>query len=156
MNIFYLDTDIELCARFHCDKHVVKMILESAQILCTVLWLNQIEAPYKPAHAKHPCVLWANESLSNWIWLKDLAKALNDEYRYRFNHRYNHKSFDIITSLETPPIPDIGLTKRPQTMPDAFKQEDPVKAYQAYYRLHKKNIARWTKRQVPPWFFLDC
>lgn len=57
MNIFYLDDDIETCARYHCDKHVIKMILESAQILCTVLWINQIPAPYRSTHKHHPCVI---------------------------------------------------------------------------------------------------
>jgi hypothetical protein len=152
MNIFYLDPDIRQCARFHCDKHVVKMILESAQILCSVLWLHHIKAPYKPTHMRHPCVLWANESLSNWLWLKELACALNEEYKYRFNHKSNHKSYDIISGLEIPPIVDLGLTKRPQTMPDEFKQEDPVEAYRQYYKICKQHIGHWTKREIPAWF----
>lgn len=152
MNIFYLDSDITQCARFHCDKHVIKMLLESAQILCSVLWKNQIKAPYKPTHLNHPCVLWANESLSNWVWLKELAYALNEEYKYRFNHTSNHKSYDVIFNLEIPPIPDHGLTERPQTLPDEFKQKDPVKAYRQYYKLRKSHLAYWTKREIPKWF----
>jgi hypothetical protein len=35
MNIFYLDKDPIKAAEYSCDKHVVKMILESAQMLCT-------------------------------------------------------------------------------------------------------------------------
>lgn len=151
MNIFYLDSDVTQCARFHSDKHVIKMILESAQILCSVLWLHQIEAPYKPTHLNHPCVLWANESLSNWIWLKKLAYALNEEYKYRFN-RNNHKSYDVILMLEIPPIPDYGLTKRPQVLPDELKQEDPVIAYRHYYKIYKRHLGHWTKRDVPDWF----
>lgn len=152
MNIFYLDEDITKCARFHCDKHVIKMILESAQILCSVLWMHDVKAPYRLTHIHHPCVIWANESLSNWLWLKDLAKALNDEYKYRFNHEKNHKSYDVILNLEVPSIIDHGLTERPQVMPDEFKQVDPVKAYRAYYKARKREIARWTKRDIPAWF----
>ena len=63
MNIFKLDATPELCAQVHCDKHVSKMILESAQMLCTVFWSNNQTAPYKPVHAKHPCTLWAGASL---------------------------------------------------------------------------------------------
>lgn len=152
MNIFYLDSNIETCARYHCDKHVIKMILESAQILCTVLWLHDIPAPYRPTHRSHPCVLWANESLSNWLWLKELAQALNKEYQYRFQHQNNHKSYDVILTLETPPLADLGITKRPQVMPPEFEQDDPVQAYRAYYRDRKRPIAHWTKRKMPEWF----
>lgn len=152
MNIFYLDADIKQCARFHCDKHVIKMVLESAQILCSVLWLHQIKAPYKPTHLSHPCVLWANESLSNWLWLKELASALNEEYKYRFNHKKNHKSYEVISSLELPPILDRGLTKRPQVLPDEFKHNDPVKAYRQYYKIGKQHLGHWTKREMPKWF----
>ena len=84
MNIFVLDTDIEICSQYHADQHVVKMILESAQMLCTVLNKNGIRAPYRSTHSNHPCTLWAGASLENWRWLRDLALALNQEYRYRF------------------------------------------------------------------------
>lgn len=153
MNIFYLlDADIAQCARFHCDKHVVKMILESAQVLCSVLSLYHIETPYRPTHLKHPCVIWASESLSNWLWLKNLAGALNEEYKYRFNHTKNHKSYDVILKLETPPMIDLGLTQRPQVFPDEFKQADPVEAYRHYYKARKQHLAQWTKREKPYWF----
>lgn len=152
MNIFYLDKDIKACAHYHCDKHVIKMILESAQILCSVLWLNHIEAPYKFTHRHHPSVLWANESLSNWYWLKNLAGALNEEYQYRFNHSKNHRSYDVILSLRPPPIDDIGLTAVPQVLPDEFKQSSPVLAYRQYYAYKKSHFARWTKRAVPQWY----
>lgn len=152
MNVFYLDRDIQTCAYYHCDKHVIKMILESAQILCTVLWMHQIEAPYRPTHQRHPCVIWANESLANWCWLRDLAAALNEEYKYRFNHDKNHRSFDVIQSLPMPPLIDRGLTDLPQAVPDEFKQLDPVAAYRQYYRERKSHFARWTKRSAPFWF----
>ena len=152
MNIFYLDSNVDTCARYHCDKHIIKMILESAQILCTVLWMHNISAPYRKTHQYHPCVLWANESLSNWLWLKDLATALNKEYQYRFDHQKNHKSYDVILSLENPPLPELGLTKRPQAMPHEFKQTNPVKAYRAYYKNCKRHLAYWTKRSTPEWF----
>lgn len=155
MNIFYLDDDIRHCAQFHCDKHVIKMTLESAQILCSVLCINHIKAPYKATHLKHPCVIWANQSLSNWLWLKALAGALNDEYKYRFNHTKNHKSFDVILSLEIPLIPDLGLTERPQALPDEFKQNDPIQAYRDYYQSRKQHLAQWTKRGKPYWFVLS-
>jgi hypothetical protein len=156
MNIFYFDLNIELCAQSHCDSHVVKMILESAQILCTVLWMNGMEAPYKPTHTKHPCVLWANQSLSNWIWLKDLAGALNEEFKYRFDHQLNHKSYEVILSLPTPQLADLGLTDFIQAMPEEFKHQDPTVAYRQYFIGQKMHLAKWTKRQVPDWIPKRC
>jgi hypothetical protein len=152
MNIFYFDEQIEVCARNHCDAYVVKMILESAQILCTVLWLNDISAPYRPTHRNHPSVAWANRSLANWNWLKQLAGALNEEYKYRFNHTRNHKSYDVILSLPTPPIADIGVTPIVQVMPEEYQQENPVEAYRQYFKARKSHLARWTKRDIPHWF----
>lgn len=154
MNIFYLDENKNTCARYHCDAHVVKMILESAQILCTVLWINHIPAPYRPTHKAHPSVLWANHSLSNWIWLKHLAEALNQEYRYRFNHEKNHKSYDVIATLQSPPIPDLGLTEMPQVMPNEYRHQNPVIAYRQYFTACKVHLAKWTKRDIPYWFTL--
>ena len=79
MNIFVLDTDIKKCAQYHCDKHVVKMILESVQMLCTALNKKGFTTPYKSTHVKHPCVLWVESSHDNFLWLKNLTLALNDE-----------------------------------------------------------------------------
>jgi hypothetical protein len=155
LNIFYLDADFSKCAEFHCDKHVIKMLLESAQILCSVLWMNEVPAPYKATHLKHPCVIWANESLSNWLWLKNLSHALNEEYKYRFERSKNHKSYDVILSLEVPPLLDLGLTNRPLVMPEEFRLVDPVEAYRLYYKINKQSIGRWTKREVPNWFLLE-
>lgn len=152
MNIFYLDEDIETCAQYHCDAHVIKMILESAQILCTVLWINNIPAPYRSTHKNHPCVLWANHSLSNWNWLKDLTIALNKEYQYRFNHQHNHKSYDVVLTLTPPPLPDLGLTKITQAMPEEYQNRDPVLAYRQYFMARKSHLAKWTKRGIPPWY----
>ncbi len=67
----------------HCDQHLIKMILESTQILSTVLHLNDIKTLYKPSHQKHPCVIWTGQSLQNWLWLRKLTCALNEEYKYR-------------------------------------------------------------------------
>ena len=85
MNIFVLDKDIVKCAEYHCDQHANKMILESVQMLCTALNKKGFSTPYKSTHIKHPCVLWVEASYDNFEWLKDLAIALNDEYKYRFN-----------------------------------------------------------------------
>jgi len=128
------------------------MILESAQILCAVVNENGLESPYRTTHVHHPCTLWAGESLSNWLWLKKLTKALNDEFKYRYNHTKNHKSYDVVKGLPTPPIEDKGLTEFPQAMPEEYRTEnDPVTAYRKYYAGEKLKFATWTKRRKPKW-----
>jgi hypothetical protein len=152
MNIFVLDKNIDACAKAHNDKHAVKMILESTQMLCTTVNLTGGESPYRTAHKNHPCTVWARESLSNWRWLRDLTLALNDEYKYRYNKSVDHKSAAIAKSLQEPDIPDVGLTPFAQAMPDQYKNSDPVKAYRDYYMGEKQHIATWTNRQKPGWY----
>jgi hypothetical protein len=153
MNIFILDSDINECAKYHNDKHVVKMILESAQMLCTAVNLSGGDAPYRSTHKNHPCSIWVRESLSNWRWLRDLTLALNDEFKFRYDKDTDHKSAIIVKSLEEPNISDVGLTPFPQAMPDEYKGEDPVDSYRRYYVKDKHHIAKWTKRRVPEWYF---
>ena len=76
MNIFVLDEHPYKAAKYHCDKHVVKMILESARMLCTVHRRYALWAPYKPVHQKHPCTLWVGESVQNYSWMILLVHAL--------------------------------------------------------------------------------
>lgn len=152
MNIFFLSENIEDCARYHADKHVVKMLLEYAQILCTVNNSTGVHSPYKSIHRNHPCVKWVMESLDNWLWLRELAGELNTEYQYRFGHIKNHKSFDIITSLDLPNLDRNGITERPQCMPEVLQvPNDPVQAYRLYYLVEKKPLLKWSKRNVPDW-----
>ena len=108
MNIFVLDYDIKKCARYHCDKHVVKMILESAQMLSATVRLNGVNQGYAITHKNHPCSKWARESISNWKWLRKLASELNREYKFRFERKNNHKSYDLIQELTIPKIKDKG------------------------------------------------
>jgi len=153
MNIFVLDRDVRTCARYHADQHVGKTILESAQMLCTVMWLHGIEAPYKSTHVKHPCTLWAGKSLSNWEWLRRLALALNDEYRYRFARGDDHESAQVVRWLAPPPIEDLGLTEFAQAMPAEYRvREDAVAAYRRFYVEDKSRFVTWTRRRMPKWF----
>ena len=153
MNIFILDRNIKTCARYHADQHVVKMILESAQMLCTVVNRNGGRAPYKSTHPKHPCTLWTGRSLSNWRWLRRLALALNQEYRYRYGTASDHKSARVIQELPFPEIADIGLTEFAQAMPAQYRVPgDAVQAYRRFYIGEKARFAKWTRRRPPRWF----
>jgi len=154
VNIFFLDRDMGRAARYHCDQHIVKMPLETAQILCSVLHRYGIDAPYMATHAKHPSVLWAGDSAAHYRWLREFGKALCGEYTVRYGRR--HKCEDVIDSLPAdPPLPNRGWSDPPQAMPEEYRGEDAVAAYRRYYRADKavfagKGPARWTGRRVPP------
>lgn len=150
MNIFILDNNPELAAEMHCDKHVNKMILESAQMLCTVLG-----GPYKPTHRNHPCTRWIAESQANAEWVMSLAWHLNNEWRDRYGHNRNHKSWDVIRGMDDADLvgklPSCRMTPFALAMPDEYKSEDAVQAYRAYYK--SKPFASWEKgREQPSWW----
>ena len=155
MNIFVLDNDIEKCAQYHCDKHVVKMTLESAQMLSAALRLNGINQGYQVTHKNHPCTKWTRESLSNWNWLQSLSTSLNHEYKFRFGRQTNHKSYDLIKTLPIPQIKDYGLTPFAQAMPSQYKNENSITAYRDFYCGEKKNLLFWTKRIEPKWIKIN-
>lgn len=152
MNIFILDDDIKLCAQYHCDQHVVKMILESVQLLCTALNKKGFETPYKSTHVKHPCVLWVEESYDNFLWLTELVRELNTEYKFRYDKSVDHKSIAVLELIQQHTYPSIGLTEFAQAMPDEYKiRGDAVSAYRRFYLAEKMVFARWTKRELPAW-----
>jgi len=147
MNIFILDKNPLRAARYHCDKHVSKMILESAQMLSTIL-----DGPYRPTHANHPCTRWIAESQANAEWVVTLAWNLNAEWRHRYGHNHNHKSWEIIRSMEDAigKLPAKRRTPFVLAMPDEFKTDDPVESYRAYYK--SKSFARWAYGAQPRWW----
>ena len=156
MNIFYVDTDPRKAAQALCDKHVVKMVLESAQLLCTAISeasQGDIETPYRPTHKNHPCTKWARLSPDNFDWLYRHAIALCEEYTFRYGKR--HKSQDIIEWCKKNQITNLMCwTEPPQAMPDEYRNDDPVTAYRNYYIQDKmKNIqCEWNKgRPQPEW-----
>jgi hypothetical protein len=157
MNIFILDTDIALCARYHCDRHVNKMILESVQILCTVLNERGFQTPYKSTHRNHPSVRWVDQSYDNFLWLAELAAALNHEYRYRYDKDRDHASIRVLGNIINLRYESEGLTEFAQAMPDEYKVPgDAVSAYRAFYLGEKHRFARWTRRPAPKWWGSDA
>ena len=155
MNIFFLDFNTQKCAQYHCDKHVVKMILETAQLLCGAHHITNsqyYEIPYKLSHKNHPCSIWVRESLSNYLYLCDLGLELCKEYTYRYGRR--HKSQDVIEWCLTNKlsINDIGFTTPPKAMPDEYKAQSVVESYRNYYIGAKKDFCVWKNRDIPEWF----
>lgn len=145
MNIFYLDKDPDKAATMMYSKHVVKMILESAQLLCTahhVLDGNDADVPYKPTHKNHPSAIWARESADNYAWLYFHMLALGEEYtkRYGKKHLTITKCKDVLSNVPGGML-NIGATPMPQCMPDEYKVPgDSVTAYWNYYEAEKVNV----------------
>lgn len=154
MNIFWLDNDPRTCAAYHCDKHVVRMIVEYALILSTVVHqsgaADGVEL-YEITHQNHPCTKWARENLSNYRALLDLALACCEEYTERYGKVF--KTERILRGLpRTIPLPVGELTPVLQVMPDEFKiPGDPVAAYRNLYIQDKVRFAKW-KTQPPHWW----
>tara|TARA_R110000803_G_scaffold74903_5_gene139126 strand:+ start:3593 stop:4066 length:474 start_codon:yes stop_codon:yes gene_type:complete len=155
MNIFVLDEDVKLAAQYHNNKHVVKMVLETAQLLCGVHHVieNELDVPYRLSHKNHPCSIWARECIENYIWLCDFGIELAKEYTHRYDKR--HKCQDIIEwCIENKPnlLENGDLTPFALAMPEDYKTDDPVESYRRYYILDKPHIADWKKRDKPEWF----
>lgn len=168
MNIFALSDSPILSARYQHDKHVVKMTLETAQLVSQAVRLNESwrqcvpvgdihKRLYKTTHAYHPCSVWARRSVANLSWLCQHGLALADEYSHRFWR--THKSRQIIEFVHDSVIPSlpsdgIGLTDFAQAMPDDCKDDDSVLAYRLYYVRHRiKPDSKWTNRRqdLPDW-----
>ena len=155
MNIFVLSENPREAARLHCDKHVVKMILESAQMISTTLNYYGIRGPYKTTHLNHPCTIWARQSSDNFMWLWELARSLNEEYVFRYEKYLMHLAWNKIRNTVIPmkaiPWPERGLTPFAQAMPDQYKNENAVTAYRAYYLGEKSHLLQYTRRELPEW-----
>ena len=153
MNIFFLDKDPKTAAQMQCDKHVVKMVLETAQMLSTAARKQGYKLGYKPAYPKHPMTRWFSKSPNNYSWVIKHGLALGTEYQLRY-HRV-HKSHEVIKELA---IIDKGdskqITEPPQCMPDEYKNKNYIKAYRNYYLGDKKRFARYTNRKPPPFMKL--
>lgn len=153
MNIFVLNIRPEKAAADLCDKHVVKMLLETAQMLCSPF--EEGVAPYKRAYYNHPCTAWVRQRQINYDWLLAHGQALCMEYTNRF--KKVHKSEQVIQwcyendeqlKLERSPW---EMTPFALAMPDKYKQECPVESYRAYYIGEKMDIAEWNHGPRPSW-----
>jgi hypothetical protein len=172
MNIFVLDPDAATSARMMCDKHVVKMILESCQLLSTahhVLDGEPVMTKGKKKEYKtfsngnmsicrctminHPCTIWARETRDNYLWLWKHAHALCKEYTRRYSKVHVMEKM-LVDELYDPPANIIKskLTPFAQAMPDEYKDNDAVIAYRKYYLGEKTRFAKWKFTEEPKWF----
>ena len=153
MNIFFLSLDPDEAARLHCDKHVVKMILETAHLLYTAHWVCESPVPegaYRKTHPNHPSSRWIRESLANYAWLCRLGMALCAEYTHRYGKVHKTQPHLEWLSTHSPVgLVDIGWTLPRLAMPDEFKHHDPIVAYRKYYIGAKVRLLVYTKRLIP-------
>lgn len=150
MNIFVLDKDPSKAAIMLCDKHLIKMILETAQLLCS----PHENAPYKRTHFNHPCSKWARESKENYEWLINHGLSLCSEYTEYFGKV--HKSESVIEwakdNMGNIEFSSEGMTDHPLCMPDQYKCDDPIQSYRNYYLGEKMKFAKWSRgRKKPDW-----
>ena len=163
MNIFYLHPDPKICAEMHNDKHVVKMILETAQMLCTA---HRYHSPveycekhdlFQTAFQYHPSTRWCMSTSGNYLWLSSLFDELNKEYFHRYGSTYTpqkwHSASRMMDALGHTPlrIPHGKFSEPPQCMPDVFKDDCTVTAYRKYYQYAKAHFNKWTRRIEPDW-----
>ena len=145
MNIFYLHRDPVKAAQYQYNKHVVKMILESAQMLCTAhheIMGDDAYVPYKKAHYNHPSTIWTRENAYNYIWLYKHMMALGDEYTKRYGKVHlSYTKCDPYLRYLPGGLPYTGFTQPPQAMPDEYKDPCSVKAYWNYYIGEKYIVA---------------
>lgn len=166
MNIFFLDEHPFTAAKYHCDQHVSKMLIESCQILCTARHLVDKDTsliPYKKTQVDHPSMVWARKSVDNYHWVLTLAQNLLCEYEFRFNKKHGcEKVVDWLSEQKQPDLPNIGLT--PFEFGFDVKKHigkpfgTPVDSYRLYYRVFKsdfkiKGKATWTKRDIPEFMY---
>ena len=153
MNIFYLHHDPKLCAQYHVDKHVVKMILETAQLLSTAHWLSGGEGPYRATHKNHPSAIWTRSNKSNYIWLCKLGIELCKEYTYRYGKTHKTQQYLEWLSSHIPDIPNGEFTPPSLAMPDIFKCNNNIESYRQYYKLGKKHLHNWKMREKPEFIY---
>jgi hypothetical protein len=179
MNIFAIDKDPIQSAMWMVDRHVVKMVLETAQLLSTAhrildgtmyidasglarphgrkvkRWRLPDERErvlYSATHINHPSAVWCRATVHNYGWLYQHFVALMNEYTYRYGKV--HKCESMSQWLVYPPknIKIAELTPVTPAMPDEYKvPNDHVESYRNYYRIAKERMHKWTKREKPAW-----
>ena len=182
MNIFYVNKDPIKAAKDLCDKHVSKMIVESAQMLSTAhrildgteyygktkngrnikRWKhpnsNLEKTLYLACHTGHPSTVWVMQSAYNYIWLYKHMMAMNEEFKLRYNHTEDHKTVRLLGNIlkhlpVNAKLNKIG-TEPPPAMPEHCKiPGDSVASYRKYYILEKKRFATWKAPAImPDWY----
>jgi hypothetical protein len=149
VNIFVLSSDPAAAAGYLCNKHVVKMPVETAQMLCSA---HSGPAPYKKTHVNHPCSIWARTSICNYQWLCEHGMAICDVYRQRYGRTHASQAVIEWCMNHVPSLDGIALTAFVQAMPEKYKSNICViRAYRDYYFHEKRHFAVWPNNDMPFW-----
>lgn len=159
---YYPSSDITKCiydekGNFKGDEYV-----ECDKTFVAILGNNRQAMKISKSHYNHPCAVWVRQSMYNWLWTLEYARALGREFIVRFNKdpNYVHGALDRFLYIEEGNYPNIpvirGRTKdkcttRPQCMPEEYRANTPLEAYRNYYRLGKTDLHKWTGRDKPEW-----
>ena len=157
MNIFFLHRDPQWAANSLCDKHVPKMLLESAQMLSTAIQTHtgKVDYLYKSAYPNHPMTKWVGLNKNNFDWAFKNANCIGQEYFKRFDkiHKSSKILLNILSNNHREYIPTGEFTEPPQCMPDEYKDKDYVIAYRKYYMGAKAYFAKWERGvDAPEWW----
>jgi len=180
MNIFYLDNDPKTCAEMHISKHVVKMIIEYAQLMSTAhrvldgeeyidltangrrvkRWLLIDEREHrlmKASHTNHPSAIWCRANQENYIWLYNMWHQLCNEYTYRYGKVHSCARLDDALCFAPNNIDKGEFYGPTPAMPDDVKVAgDSMTSYHNYYNKHKRGFASWrgriNSRPTPIWY----
>lgn len=182
MNRFRIEQTPSQCAKSHCDKHVPKMVVEEAQMLCTAhrmldgtlemrpsksgkrqvkYWSMPDDREgilYKAVHMGHPCTVWAAESLGNYRWAYALFEYLCEEYSYRYGkvHASQSKLLDTLALAPENINKTLPVSPMPLAMgaaPQCIDPTDVIGSYRKFYQTKQHRFSMtWKSRPVPEWF----
>jgi len=153
MNLFFLSKDPVKAAQLQCDRHIVKMVIETAQMLSAAHHVNgsQLDTDmlYKKTHVNHPSTVWCRTSLANYTWAYEHFIALCDEYTHRYGkvHLTDTKFRELLKTAPT--MTSDAYTKAPKCMPIEYQCGSLIESYRAYYYYTKRSFAKYTNRSVP-------
>lgn len=178
MNLFWLHPNIQQNVEWHVDSHVVKIILEATQLLCTahrvldgveyedrsksgrkIRWWrlsdDREELLYNATHVNHGCAIWTRNTLGNYLVTAKYGMQLCSEFQYRFNKSHGCQHLLEYLFLNEPKNinPAYMVTEKYLAMPDCYKvTNDPYQSYRNYYVNEKTHLRKYTHRKVPEWF----
>ena len=160
MNLFRLHDNPVRAAQMQCDTHVIKMTLETAQMLSTAHRLyGTLDHPdlYKATHSNHPSTKWVCETSGNYEWAYQHFLALGREYTHRYGktHLSVKKLSRVLANVPSniPVGPQTTQSLAMKHRPECMFPDDPVKSYRLYYFTKRHDFEMtWKNRPVPPWF----
>jgi len=174
MNIFCLDDDAEIAAKYNCNLHTSKIFLEICQMLTYIVPDDMLKfAPRTQSgeirtktktHYNHPVSKFVRHNTGNMWWAIQHAYYLDEERIWRSHHTKdahfsktfldwfvkNVDRFDILDGERTDFAVAINEKCNCRKVPH-FDNISTVEKYRLYYR-HDKPFAKWGRRGAPEWF----